>query len=100
MKSDVICIWKLILINSFPLAALIGSAASKRDHRISGNLRHSLRLIGSQGEGGRYEWFDLSHWPDRRDHGHPFVFRPSVRAGKMTVELVTSPELDDLDTEP
>ena len=61
-----------------PLVAAIGSGAGKPDRQIPGNLRHFMRLIGSQGEGGCYEWFDLSGWPDRGDHGHPFVFRPSV----------------------
>jgi hypothetical protein len=82
LKSDIICSWKLMLIDSFPLVILIGSVAGKPDRQIPGNIRHLVRLIGSQGEGGCYEWFDLSDWPDRRDHVHPFVFRPSVGAGK------------------
>jgi hypothetical protein len=51
----------LILINSFHPVALIGSCAgyrtglgssmTKRHHQIPGNLRHSVRLVASQGEG-------------------------------------------------
>jgi hypothetical protein len=39
LKSDVICTWKSILIDSFPPVVLIGSVAGKRSRQIPGNIR-------------------------------------------------------------